>query len=92
MLAWVVYINNKYNIYRAPKIKNKKYPIKMCQILNKLKYRNAKYIYKQHLTEGQIEGDLTLKLGKFLTEECLENMCLQYIEEKKYIKYWLIVD
>ena len=44
----------------------------MYWALNKLKYRNAKYIYKWHLTENQIEEDLTLKLGRFLIEECLK--------------------
>ena len=64
----------------------------MYQVLEDLKYRNTKYMHRWNPTEQQNKVDLTLKLGKFLTEECLENMCLQYIEEKKYIKYWLIVD
>ena len=59
-------------MYRALKIKNKKYPIKIYQALNKLKYKNAKYIYRWHLIESQIEGDLTFKLGRFLIKECLD--------------------
>ena len=51
MLAWIIYMDNKYNMHRALKIKNKKYPIRMYWALEKLKYRNAKYIYKWHLTE-----------------------------------------
>ena len=51
--------------------KNKKYFIKIYQVLDKLKYKNAKYIYRWYLTESQIEGDLILKLGRFLIEECL---------------------
>ena len=37
---------DKCNIYRVPKIKNKKYLIRIYWALEKLKYRNAKYIYK----------------------------------------------
>ena len=64
-------MDNKCNIYRALKIKNKKYPIRIYQVLDKLKYRNARYIYRWYLIESQTEGALTLKLGKFLIEECL---------------------
>ena len=65
-------MDNKYNIYRVPKIKYKKYPIRIYWVLDKLKYQNAKYIYRWYLTESQIEGDLTLKLGRFLIKECLD--------------------
>ena len=64
-------MDDKYNIYRALKIKYKKYPIRMYWALKDLKYRNAKYIYRWHLTKNQIEGDLTLKLGRFFIKEYL---------------------
>ena len=43
----------------------------MYWALKELKYRNAKYIYRQYLIEVQAKGDLILKLGRFLIEECL---------------------
>ena len=71
ILLQIIYIDNKYNIYRAPKIKYKKYPIRMYWVLKDLKYKNAKYIHRQHPTEQQDKVDLILKLGRFLIEECL---------------------
>ena len=65
-------MDNKYNIYRALKIKYKKYPIRMYWVLKDLKYRNAKYIYRWHLTEQQDKVDLIFKPGRFLIEECLD--------------------
>ena len=65
--------------------------------LKELKYRNAKYLYRWHLIKVQAKGDLILKPGRFVIEECLngqqwweylENMCLQHIKEKKQTKYW----
>jgi hypothetical protein len=29
ILAWIVYIDNIYKIYKAPKVKNKKYLVRM---------------------------------------------------------------
>ena len=58
-------------MYRALKIKYKKYPIRMYWALKDLKYRNAKYIYRWHLLEIQNKVDLIFKLGRFLIEECL---------------------
>ena len=72
MLVQIVNIDNKCNIYRALKIKNRKYPIRIYQVLDKLKYKNAKYIYRWYLIESQTEEELTLKLGRFLIEECLD--------------------
>ena len=51
MLAWIVCVNNKYNIHRALKIKYKKYPIRIYWALEDLKYRNAKYIYRWYPLE-----------------------------------------
>ena len=72
MLVWIVYIDNKYNIYRAPKIKYKKYLIRIYWAPKDLKYRNARYIYKWHLLEQQDKVDLIFKLGRFFIEECLD--------------------
>ena len=50
MVLSALYIGIDY-IYRAPKIKNKKYPIRIYWALNKQKYRNAKYMHSWHLIE-----------------------------------------
>ena len=65
-------MDNKCNIYRALKVKYKKYPIRMYQALKDLKYKNAIYIYRWHLLEIQDKVDLILKLGRFLIKECLD--------------------
>ena len=51
ILAQIIYIDNQYNIYKALKAKNKKYLVRIYQILDEHKYRNAKYIYRQYLAE-----------------------------------------
>ena len=71
MLAQIAYIDNKYNMHRVPKIKYKKYPIRIYWILEELKYKNTKYIHRQYLIEVQANRDLILKLGRFLTKECV---------------------
>ena len=38
-------------MYKALKVKSKRYPLKMYWALDKKKYRNAKYIYSWHLIE-----------------------------------------
>jgi len=45
-LSWIAYVDNYYNIYKALKKKNYKYLVRMYWITSKLKYRNAKFIYK----------------------------------------------
>ena len=99
ILAQIVYIDNKYNIYKAPKAKNKKYLVRIYQTLDKRKYRNAKYIYKQYLVDILELNELILQLGRYLMEECLEgqqqweyleNIYLQHIEDKKRTRYQLI--
>jgi len=35
ILVWIVYINNTYNIYRIPKNKYRKYPIRIYWLTNK---------------------------------------------------------
>ena len=52
ILVQIIYIDNQYNIYKAPKVKNKKYLVRIYQILDKYKYRNAKYIYRQYLVDN----------------------------------------
>ena len=51
ILAQIIYIDNQYNIYKALKVKNKKYQIRIYQIIDKRKYRNTKYIYRQYLVD-----------------------------------------
>ena len=52
ILVQIIYIDNQYNIYKALKVKNKKYLVRIYQILNKRKYRNIKYIYRQYLVNS----------------------------------------
>ena len=52
ILAWIIYIDNQYNIYKALKVKNKKYLVRIYQMLDKRKYRNTKYIYRQYLVDN----------------------------------------
>ena len=52
ILVQIIYIDNQYNIYKALKVKNKKYLVRIYQILDKYKYRNTKYIYRQHLVDS----------------------------------------
>ena len=68
----------------------------MYWMLSKLKYRNAKFIHRQHLTKEQQVRTVIIELEKFITEKCLNrqewwncilNTCLQYIEEKKKTKH-----
>jgi len=48
ILLWIAYIDNYYNIYKALKKKNYKYPVRIYWIPSKLKYRNAKFIHRWH--------------------------------------------
>jgi len=50
-LLWIAYVDNYYNIYKAPKRKNYKYLVRIYWMPSELKYRNAKFIYKWHLTK-----------------------------------------
>ena len=52
-LLQIAYIDNYYNIYKALKKKNHKYPVRIYQILSELKYRNTKFIYRWHLIKEQ---------------------------------------
>ena len=72
ILAWIVYIDDQCDIYKAPKAKNKKYLVRIYQMLDKYKYRNAKYIYRWYLVDNLELNKLILQLGRYLIEECLE--------------------
>jgi len=50
-LLWIAYMDNMCNIYRAPKDKNQKYPIRMYWALDKQRFRDAKYMHRWHLVE-----------------------------------------
>ena len=52
ILVQIIYIDNQYNIYKALKAKNKKYLIRIYQTLDKRKYKNTKYIYRQYLVDN----------------------------------------
>ena len=52
ILVQIVYIDNQYDIYKALKIKNKKYLVRIYQTLDEQKYRNIKYIYRQYLVDN----------------------------------------
>ena len=60
ILAQIAYIDNQYNIYKALKAKNKKYLVRIYQIPDERKYRNAKYIYRQHLVDNIELNELIL--------------------------------
>jgi len=46
ILVWIIYINDYYNIYKALKEKNYKYLVRIYWMPSKLKYKNAKFIYR----------------------------------------------
>jgi len=48
------------NIYRAPKDKNWKYPVRIYWAPEERQSRDAKYIYRWHPVEVQSQGDLIL--------------------------------
>ena len=72
ILVQIVYIDNQYNIYKALKVKNKKYLVRIYQTLDKQKYRNTKYIYRWHLIDNIELNKLILQLGRYLIEEYLD--------------------
>ena len=51
ILSWIAYVDNTYNIHRAPKDKNRKYPVRIYWAPKKKRFRNAKYIYSWHPVE-----------------------------------------
>ena len=53
ILLWIAYMDNTCNIYRALKNKNRKYLIRIYQAPDKRKFRDAKYMHRQHLVEVQ---------------------------------------
>ena len=60
ILAQIAYIDNMYNMYRTLKDKHYKYLIRIYWIIDKKQYKDAKYIYGQHLVEVQELRDLIL--------------------------------
>jgi len=52
-LLWIAYIDDYYNMHKAPKKKNHKYLVRMYWIPSELKYRNIKFIYRWHPTKKQ---------------------------------------
>ena len=61
-----------------------------------MKYKDTKFIYGWHLVTKQQIKVLIIELGRFFIEECLNkrewwdcilNIYLWYIKDKKYIKH-----
>jgi len=50
-LLWIVYIDNYYNMHKTLKERNYKYLVRIYWMPSKLKYRNAKFMYRWHLTK-----------------------------------------
>jgi len=50
-LSWIAYMDNIYNIHRAPKDKNRKYLVRIYWAPEEKRFRNTKYIYSWHLVE-----------------------------------------
>jgi len=71
MLSWIAYIDDYYNIYKTLKERNHKYLVRMYWIPSKLKYKNAKFIYRWHLTKEQRVRVVIIELRRFLTKKCL---------------------
>ena len=59
-LLWIAYVDDTYNIYRALKDKNRKYLVRIYQVLEEKRFKNTKYIYRWHLVEVQELGNLIL--------------------------------
>ena len=71
ILSQIAYIDDYCDIYKALKARNYKYLVRMYWMPSEVKYRNANYIYRWHLTEKQRVGAIIMELRRFLTEECL---------------------
>jgi len=52
-LLWIIYIDDYYNIHKAPKARNYKYLVRIYWMPSKAKYRNANYMHRWHLAEKQ---------------------------------------
>jgi len=52
-LLWIIYIDNKCEMYKVLKARNYKYLVRIYWILSEAKYRNANYIYRWHPTKKQ---------------------------------------
>ena len=50
-LLQIVCVDNKYKMYKVLKVRNYKYLVRMYWIPSELKYRNAKFMYRWHLTK-----------------------------------------
>ena len=51
ILLQIICVDDYYNIYKTPKARNYKYPIRIYWILSELKYRNTEFIYRWHPTK-----------------------------------------
>jgi hypothetical protein len=71
-LSWIACVDDHCDMHRAPKAKNRKYPVRMHWMKTEKKFRDAKFMHGWHPIDTQEEGDLRLQPGRYLTEECLE--------------------
>ena len=62
ILVQIIYIDNQYNIYKALKAKNKKYLVRIYQILDKRKHQNTKYIYGQCIITAPVVPTACLRV------------------------------
>ena len=51
ILLWIAYVDDTYNIYRAPKDRNRKYLLRIYWALEEKRFRDTKYIHGWHLVE-----------------------------------------
>ena len=74
-------------MYKALKEKNKRYPIRMYQVLNKQKYKNAKYIYSQYLIEVQELNQFNTLTKKIPYRRMPKEIVVVEMPKKKYLQY-----
>jgi len=50
-LSWIACVDDECKIYKVLKARNHKYPVRIYWMPSKLKYRNAKFMHRWHLTK-----------------------------------------
>ena len=70
MLSWIACVDNYYEIYKMPKVKNSRF-LERMDWKGEKRYQNAKFMYSWHPTSKQILGELIIEPGRFLIKVCL---------------------
>jgi len=70
-LSWIACIDDYCNLHHTPKAKHSKYPRRMNWDDSEKKFQNIQKMHGWHPIEVQYSGQLTVALGGFITEECL---------------------